>query len=215
MTILPSSTYPSHRRNRCNHYTISKYIQHQFQACSISKFLHPVTTPQEPIQITLKTFPTILTILLQSLILLQSQCNLEIQSQWKNKRAGVYRTRGQSSARPFSDRGPIPGTHRKLPPTCNPSAIPSTTQTDGSSSKRHRVRLDYTNPTISSSLDHATTQYCQSTCNPKSWCNSHAILQSTRNRRTHGPEYIEPGRSRRPVRSPIAVGFRDCARILP
>ena len=57
---------------------------------------------------------------------------------------------------------------------------------------RHRVRLDHANPTISSSLDHATTQSCQFICNPKSWCNFHAILQSPRNRRTNGPEYIEP-----------------------
>ena len=41
------------------------------------------------------------------------------------------------------------------------------------------------------------------------------IIKSKCNRSTNGPEYIEPGSSRRPVRSPIAMGFRDCARIVP
>ena len=35
-------------------------------------------------------------------------------------------------------------------------------------------------------------------------------MESNRNGRTSGPEYIEPGGSRRPVRSPIALGFQDC-----
>ena len=48
----------------------------------------------------------------QSTILLQSSRNLKIKPQCKNRCAGVYRTRKESRAQPFSHRAPIPRLRR-------------------------------------------------------------------------------------------------------
>ena len=53
----------------------------------------------------------------------------------------------------------------------------------------------------------------QSPSNLQSYSNPLAISKSNRNARTVVPEYIEPGRSPGPNRSPIAPRFHDCAAI--
>ena len=55
-----------------------------------------------------------------------------------------------------------------------------------------------------------SSQSHQSHRNPQSSCNPDPILESRRDQRTCGPEYIEPGGSLRPVCSPIALRFQDC-----
>ena len=122
----------------------------------------------------------------------------------EERRAREYRTRKESRAL----RSPIAHRFQDLAgidrPQCPRNAITILTQIPQipmqSQHKSTEPENDRKQP-ITTSLNY-------NVCNPKSRCNSHAILKSPCNRRTDGPEYIEPGGSHGPSVLPLQQDSR-------